>query len=295
LKKQWRGTYFNRAYVATTQSAAMNEVGGQTFWLEPNAFALLNNDLLTPAQLDALVTAMKTQLSDPSPNGMAITAPNVEPVFVRELTVSSWHSINGTAIQGLLQQSGVSAKAAPLAWTEFKKNTLAVHAELYPNLWYGIWTGPDSYFNETHRYNMESWQKPGGTWMEGRNMIVLNSNFPAGNPHTHSQPLLNTIRFAGIEADALGFRVIPQFPFPNFSWNTPTHSVTYTAKQARGTFKVATQQPFRVTVLLPTELQGQSAITVKMNGTQSTLPVTGKTIQFTATPDTTRGVVWSVE
>ena len=31
-----------------------------------------------------------------------------------------------------------------MAWDEWKKNTLARHAEVYPDIWYNIWSGPDT-------------------------------------------------------------------------------------------------------------------------------------------------------
>jgi hypothetical protein len=32
---------------------------------------------------------------------------------------------------------------AEMAWDEWKKNSLACHAEVYPDIWYGICNGPD--------------------------------------------------------------------------------------------------------------------------------------------------------
>ena len=48
-----------------------------------------------------------------------------------------WPRINGTLIWALALQDGA------LAWDEWKKNSLAMHAEAYPDIWYGIWSGPD--------------------------------------------------------------------------------------------------------------------------------------------------------
>ena len=38
------------------------------------------------------------------------------------------------------------------AWDEWKKNCLALHAEAYPDVWYGIWSGPDTYNSVLSRY-----------------------------------------------------------------------------------------------------------------------------------------------
>ena len=33
---------------------------------------------------------------------------------------------------------------AEMAWDEWKKNTLARHADVYPDIWYNTWSGPDT-------------------------------------------------------------------------------------------------------------------------------------------------------
>ena len=57
-----------------------------------------------------------------------------------------WPSLNGTLIWALALVNG------ELAWDEWKKNTLALHAEAYPDVWYGIWSGPDTYNSVLSKY-----------------------------------------------------------------------------------------------------------------------------------------------
>jgi hypothetical protein len=47
-------------------------------------------------------------------------------------------SINGTLIWALALVNG------SMAWDEWKKKSLALHAETYADVWYGIWSGSDA-------------------------------------------------------------------------------------------------------------------------------------------------------
>ena len=45
----------------------------------------------------------------------------------------------------------VYAMSDPAAgWDSFIRNSLTAHAETYPDIWYGTWTGPDSYNGPKH-------------------------------------------------------------------------------------------------------------------------------------------------
>lgn len=48
-----------------------------------------------------------------------------------------WPSLNATLIWALASADG------EMAWDEWKKNSFARHAEVYPAIWYGTWSGPD--------------------------------------------------------------------------------------------------------------------------------------------------------
>ena len=42
------------------------------------------------------------------------------------------------------------------AWDFFRGTTLAARAEAYPDIWYGIWSGPDSYNATYHAHPGET-------------------------------------------------------------------------------------------------------------------------------------------
>ncbi len=76
-----------------------------------------------------------------------------------------------------------------LAWQGLWRNTMARRAEIYPDLWYGIWSGPDAQYTNVHKDAGQTWASP-ATPM--RDHPVLNSN-------QHVGPLLGAIRLAGLE------------------------------------------------------------------------------------------------
>jgi len=49
-----------------------------------------------------------------------------------------WPALNATLIWALSQVD------KRMAWDEWIKNTLSRHAEAYPEIWYGVWSGPDT-------------------------------------------------------------------------------------------------------------------------------------------------------
>lgn len=97
-----------------------------------------------------------------------------------------------------------------LAWQGLWRNTMARRAAVYPDLWYGIWSGPDAQYTNVHKDAGQTWASP-ATPM--RDHPILNSN-------QHVGPLLGAIRLAGLEpataptADGLrpALRVGPRVP-----------------------------------------------------------------------------------
>jgi hypothetical protein len=236
LKDQWRGAYFNRGYIRDTQGQPI-ELGMNNMWLPANAFALLADGLLTPEQSTQLVAQMESQLLD-SKLGLVSQGPPITPKF----TAGFWYSLAGPALEGLAMRNDIPG-ARDLAWAAFRRQTLAAHAEGYPNLWYGVWSGPDAYSTPLDSSD------PGGAGCWSTAICML--NFPVTNMFSHSEPLLGSVRMAGLSANVRGFTIDPVFPFASFSWQSRVLSIARTATGLQGTITPQGDDVLELRVRLP--------------------------------------------
>jgi hypothetical protein len=169
-------------------------------------------------------------------------------------------------INGLARIGVENAAAAALAWKEFAKTTLANHAELYPDTWYGIWSGPDAFYGD-----MGDPVLAGQTW--DFNLADGMVDWPVTNMHSHSQPLLSSLRLAGISASADGITIDPVPPYDGLSWKTSSFAVVYTPLSVTGSIQTIGADTFTVKVKLPPGVS-----------TASSVRVDGAAVDFTASP-----------
>jgi hypothetical protein len=94
-----------------------------------------------------------------------------------------WPSLNATLVWALAQVNG------EMAWDEWKKNTLARHAEVYPDIWYNTWSGPDTLNSTVSKH-------PGETVNSG---FLRYTDFPIGNLHSHACTLYSAAKLLGLE------------------------------------------------------------------------------------------------
>jgi hypothetical protein len=215
VREQWTGEWFKRQWLTDS----LGWIGGDIMWLEPQPWAIIGG-ASTEEQTGILVNSMNTKMRDPSPIGAMLQSEKIESMQVPAGTLTNggvWPSINGTLIWALANVD----KA--LGWDEWKKNSLAYHAEAYPDLWYGIWSGPDS-------YNSTLSENPGHTYVspENSNNSVLSginwTDFPVMNMHPHAWPLYDVPKLFGLEFTTDGYQVNPTFP-EDYDFDSPLISL----------------------------------------------------------------------
>ena len=139
----WRGRFLNRAWRDRN-----NEVGYKDLYLEPQPWALIA-EILDEEQRAALLEEMGRRLTDKLGSKIFDSGGEGNPPHERG---GQWPSINSTLVWGL-------SKVSPeRAWRELLANTLFNHARTYPTIWFGIWSGPDSYLPSNS-------DRPGETWI----------------------------------------------------------------------------------------------------------------------------------
>jgi hypothetical protein len=127
-----------------------------------------------------------------------------------------WPSINGTLVWALALTDGAQA------WDEWKKNTLAYHANVYPDLWYGIWSGPDTYNSVLARLPGQTRHAvPTSPDPKERTMLdVFWTNFPVFNMHPHAWPLYSAAKLLGLEFRSSGLRFAPRLPLDEYAFSS---------------------------------------------------------------------------
>jgi hypothetical protein len=265
MQAQWKGRWFNRAYL---NAGATLEVGADNLCIESNGPALLVPGLISSEQTSALVEAIETQVSAPSRLGMALEGKPIASAFAGAgiNATGSWYAVSGLTINGLARAASDSPAAAALAWKEFAKHTLANHATQYPDTWYGIWSGPDSFYSDAYDP-----AKAGQTWPF--QPIAGMVDWPVTNMHSHAQPLLSSLRLAGVSASAAGLTIDPVAPYDQLSWQSSSFAVAYTLTSVIGSIQTIGADSFTMTVKLPSGISAASSVRVD-----------GVSVDFTASP-----------
>lgn len=128
-----------------------------------------------------------------------------------------WPSINGTLIWALALTDGAQA------WDEWKKNTLAAHAQAYPEIWYGIWSGPDFYNSVLSRYPGQTMfaEEPSADHKVQADLGFNWTDFPVMNMHPHAWPLYSAAKLLGLEFHETGVSFKPRLPLAEYEFTSP--------------------------------------------------------------------------
>ena len=215
VREQWAGQWFRRAWL----DEELGWIGQDQIWLETQPWAIIGGGA-TSGQSKTLVAALNRLLRKPSPIGALLqnkVVASMETPAGEGTNGGIWPAINGTLIWALAMVDGT------MAWDEWKKNSLAYHAEAYPDIWYGIWSGPDTYnsvlskypgqtmFSEPHSNNPKERADFGLFW----------TDFPVMNMHPHAWPLYSSAKLLGLEFNETGVTFRPNLPLAEYEFTSP--------------------------------------------------------------------------
>jgi hypothetical protein len=177
MEQAWQGRWFIRGW-----DGRGNPIGGDHLFLDGQVWCLIGKVGDAPVRA-ALIDSIEEMYSRPSPIGPTILD---RPHHVKGGILAAGTDCNAgvwAAINGLLAW-GYALHDTGLAWRCLESQSLAAHARAYPVVWFGIWSGPDS-------YNAHYAERPGETFIHPATPM---QEFPVMNSNAHAGPLLGLIK-----------------------------------------------------------------------------------------------------
>jgi len=247
VREQWTGKWFRRGWL----NEKLGWIGENEMWLEPQPWAIIGK-AATPEQTRQLVDSINELMCKPSPIGAMLMSHTLKEIATPPGTLTNaavWPSINGTLIWALALVDG------KLAWDEWRKNSLAFHAEAYPQVWYGIWSGPDTYNSSFSKYAGQTFfdekALQGGESESPLGSGVNWTDFPVMNMHPHAWPLYDTVKLIGAEFTPEGVVLSPALPQATYCFGSPLLGLEksqagysgWYAPQKAGTWQISLHLP----------------------------------------------------
>ena len=218
--------------------------GTDRIFLEHQPWALLA-ELGSVEQRRELIDNIWTTLDEPSPIGPLQMYPPTEEAAA--VLTPGW-DVNG-GIWPAVHMWTVPAYATldpDKAWQSMLRGSYAAHARAYPDIWYGIWSGPDS-------YNAHYATRPGQTFEHIATAMI---DFPMANMNSDAAPLYMATTMAGIQPTASGITVDPKLPGEDFSYRTRWIAVAYAPDQITLDYRLPVRAGDEWRVRLPETFDG---------------------------------------
>ncbi len=278
-RMQWTGQWLKRCWLGPK----LGWLGEDTLWIEPQPWAILGG-VTSPEQSRALVQTMN-RLLRPGPLGAAqmsqgpdMMKPGMFPpgTCVRG---GVWPSLNQTLVWALADVDPA------MAWDEWKKNSLAVHAEAYPAIWYGIWSGTDSWNS--------AFSKQSGATVDDPHFH--GTDFPVLNLHAHACYLYSATKLLGIDFTEHGVTLRPALPAASYRFESPLLGILRSSEgRYEGWYAPARSGVWTLHIALPS--QEALAVTYgEVNGAKVLVKrLAGGVIELTGPGDARKPLRWSL-
>lgn len=276
-RAQWNGKWFRRAWLGPK----LGWLGETTLWIEPQPWAILAG-ATTDEQSRQLVQTMNKmlrhgplgaeQMSD-GPD-MRSRGSNVGTLELGAI----WPSLNQTLVWAL---AGIDSQ---MAWEEWKRNSFATHAEAYPDIWYGVWSGNDSYNSPISKH-------PGGAANEP---FFHGTDMPVLNLHSHACYLYAASKLLGIEFTETGLKINLRLRLDSYRFDSPLIGVVKDKEGYQGWYAPSRPGTWKLELTLP-EVSSNAFSRAIINGRR--MPVTRQqdgTIAISGSSTRGRPLRWRV-
>jgi hypothetical protein len=142
---------------------------------------------------------------------------------------------------GLTGRYAEPCTPSSMAWDEWTRDSLAQHAEIYPDIWYETWSGPDT-------INSSLSSDPGGT---SSSEYLPYTTFPVMNLHSHAWPLYALTKLLGVEFTVDGVQLAPVIPLDSYRFRSPLLGLLKSSAGYEGWYSPAKPGPWTIHLRLP--------------------------------------------
>ena len=191
-----------------------------------------------------------------------------------------WPSINGTLIWALALADG------KMAWDEWAKNSLARHAEAYPEVWCGTWSGPDSYNSVLSKHPGQTFFADPQAAKASTDQGVNWTDYPVMNMHPHAWPLYSVVKLLGVGFNEKGVELAPTLPLDAYEFTSPLMGLKKSLQGYEGWYAPTVGGTWSITLRLPAA-DASRLTRVKINGSDQPIVRSAEgdiTIEGTSTP-----------
>lgn len=247
LRKCFTGKWVHRGYLGKGDL----KLGEDRLFLDTQGFGVLGG-VWTQEKQAAIFAHVRERCVDPEPAGARCMFPPMEGKLLEpgmDTNGGTWAAVDAwTAIAW--------ARHDPkAAWDFFLRATMAARAEAYPGIWYGIWSGPDSYNSAYHK-------DAGRTF--NINLTPM-TDFPIMNMNRHAGTLLAGLRLGGVSVESGVITLRPAGAPDDFAIRTPLVGGAWCGAKHKGYYAPVCTGTFRFAVAAP-----ESASRLRLNG--ATIP-----------------------
>lgn len=191
----------------------------------------------------------------------------------------AWYAVNGWLTWALGELEGVVPHAREYAFDELRRNTLAAHAEAYPDHWSGVISVDDI----CYAHYSDDPSSCGIGFTDAYNTQIM---------HQPAWSLFDVVRLAGVEPTRRGFEIDPHLPMRRFSFRLPRIGVAYRDGAARGYVKPSGDDRLKMVVELPTGAGDDPRVVA--GGRRVRSRVDGDSVRFTLAARRGRVARWAV-
>lgn len=281
--------FYKRVDLSATNGGWLGDERDGVMWTETQAWALLAD--AAPSRVPALVARLDSKVRQPSPVG-ALNTGRYEGAGDY---AGVWWCGNMALICGLARYGYVD-----MALDEFRKNLLATHATIYPDIWFGVWSGPDTFnsvlMEKDPQFKGMAESIPGAT----RTMTI---GLPVLNMWTHSSPLYSALSWVGTTFTTEGVWFSPTFSDTSASFSITSPLVGLAGDGATfccnfsGWYRPVVVGMYKVTLSLPQAIATccHSVRFMLQSGEVASTEVGKTNVSFTATSHPDAGIVWHTE
>ena len=276
LRELWTGKWVARGYLGYFGQ----KLGEDRIFLDTQAWGVLGG-VWDETQRDTLFDHIQRICIDPQPAGALALYPPMRGLMLREgsdTNGGTWAAVDCWTVWAWMQHDPQDA------WNFFLRTTMAARTDAYPDTWYSVWSGPDSYNAHYHK-------KPNETFNHNATPMAL---FPVMNMNRHAGPLLDIIKFAGFGARDGRIVVDPKMPQRPFALRLPLMGCAYTESECQGYYEAVCDGEFAFAVRVPEGDVERWRVSVDVNAAETVLAEEGF-LRFERMLPNGERVSWRVE